>query len=195
MSTATPPVTTQSSVKPAADPAIYKILDDGTVLYKTYQQAESAKKLQAGTQPAIAVKKLSQVKYGDKHLAKDGQTVPYTLGSLVEFQLTGLVVVIVVLAGLSIICAAIGRLIKALDRGAVATLPIASPILEQPASPATATGIQPPGLTDQHLLVLLTAAASEAIGRPVRIEKFLSISKAGNWAVQGRSELHSHRLK
>jgi hypothetical protein len=194
MSTATPPVTVQPPTKTAADPAIYKILDDGTVLYRTYQQAESAKLLQAGSQPDTTAKKMSQVKYGEMYLTKDGQTVPYTLGSLAEFQLTGLIVVIVVLSGLSIICAALGRLIKSLDCGAVSESAIPSPALEQPPPPAPATGIHP-GLTDQHLLVLLSAAACEAIGRPVRIERFRSISKAGNWAEQGRSELHSHRLK
>jgi hypothetical protein len=137
MSTATPPVTVQPPTKTAADPAIYKILDDGTVLYRTYQQAESAKLLQAGSQPDTTAKKMSQVKYGEMYLTKDGQTVPYTLGSLAEFQLTGLIVVIVVLSGLSIICAALGRLIKSLDCGAVSESAIPSPALEQPPPPAS----------------------------------------------------------
>jgi len=110
---------TQQPATPAPqNPAIFKVLPDGTVLYKTWQDAEAARQQQkAGTQPGTTVKKLSQVKYGESYLSKDGQAVPYTLGGLVEFQFTGLIVVIVVLAGLSLICSAIGRLLKKLEPG------------------------------------------------------------------------------
>lgn len=192
MATATPPVTPPQSA-PTADPAVFKILEDGTVLYKTYQQAAHAKQLQTATQAGDAVKKLSQVKYGEKYLTTAGQVVPYTLGRLVEFQLTGLIVVLLVLVGLSLICSLIGRLIKLLDRSA-AELPVA---LSPAPSPPTATAATiHPGLTDQQLVVLLTAAATEAIGAPVRIASFRPANnKGGNWAAQGRSELQTHRLK
>lgn len=53
-----------------------------------------------------------------------------------------------------------------------------------------------PGLTDQQLVVLLTAAAYEVVASPVRIERFRPFTaKDWSWAAQGRSELHSHRLK
>lgn len=53
-----------------------------------------------------------------------------------------------------------------------------------------------PGLSDQELVVLLTAAASEAMGGSVRIERFRPLTdKDGSWTVQGRQILQSHRLK
>ncbi len=195
MSETTTPVTTPTTNKPAADPSVFKILDDGTVLYKTYQQAQDAKQLKSSRQAGNTTKKLSQAKYGENYRTKDGKVVPYTLASLVEFQFTGLIVVIIVLAGLSLICAAIGRLIKALDKGVVKSPAVSTVATELPSpAPAPAYGIHP-GLNDQQLVVLLTAAASEAIGSPVRIEKFRAINKGGNWSAQGRSELQSHRLK
>lgn len=190
------PATIPPQNRSAADPAIFKILDDGTVLYKTYQQAQEASRLLKGAaQTGDAAKKLSQVKYGEKYMTKDGQVMPYTMGGLVEFQLTGLIVVIVVLAGLSLICAAIGRLIKSLDKGS-AVLPAASAAAPIPASRSIpASGIHP-GLTDQQLVALLTAAASEMLANPVRIEQFQPQNTSDlNWVAQGRSELHTHRLK
>lgn len=53
-----------------------------------------------------------------------------------------------------------------------------------------------PGLSDQELVVVLTAAAYTVLGEAVRVEKFRSLSaKDWNWAAQGRRELQSHRLK
>lgn len=194
MSATTPPLQQSQPATPAADPAIFKILDDGTVLYKTYQQAQNAAQRLKSTTPATdTTKKLSQVKYGEKYLAKDGRVVPYTLGNLLEFQVTGLVVVILVLAGLSLVCAAIGRVIKGVERGK--TPSPAAAAAPQATSAVSDSGIHP-GLTDQQLVVLLTAAATEAVGSPVRIEKFRPLTaKDQNWSVQGRHELHTHRLK
>lgn len=60
---------------------------------------------------------------------------------------------------------------------------------------AASAGIHP-GLSDQQLVVLLTAAAFEALGRPVRIDQIRPLTaKCSNWSVQGRSDLQSHRLK
>lgn len=166
--TTSPEIQPQS--KQSVDPAVFKVLDDGTVLYKTYQQAENAsKQLKAASPASDAVKKLSQVKYGEKYVAKDGQVVPYTLGTLVEFQVTGLIVVMVVLLGLSLICAAIGRLIKALDRSEIKSPVTAGPSSVKPAPAVSTHGIHP-GLTDQQLVVVLTAAASEVVGAPVCID-------------------------
>ena len=52
------------------------------------------------------------------------------------------------------------------------------------------------GLTDQQLVVILTAAAYKVIGVPIRIEHIRHITaKNWGWVAQGRSELHTHRLK
>ena len=71
----------------------------------------------------------------------------------------------------------------------------ASPMNSPPAQ-STATESIHPGLSDQQLVVLLTAAASEILGGAVRIGRFRPLTaKDGNWAAQGRHNLHSHRLK
>ena len=96
--------------------------------------------------------------------------------------------------GLKMICSAIGRLIKSPERSGQEAPPAVS---TAPASviPVAASGIHP-GLTDQQLVVLLTAAACEVMGGHVRIERFRSLTtKDWNWVAQGRSELHTHRLK
>ena len=192
MSTAPTSLTTPPAASPAADQAIFKVLPDGTVLYKTYQQAEQAARQTKDTrQGGDAQKKQAQVKLGETHLAKDGQILPYTLGGLVEFQLTGLIVVMVVLISLSLICAAIGRLLRSLHVAPV--VPVVSTPLQPPT--ASASGIHP-GLSDQQLMVLLTAAAHEALGSPIRIAKFRPLAARDlNWSAQGRSVLQSHRLK
>jgi hypothetical protein len=60
---------------------------------------------------------------------------------------------------------------------------------------AAAHGIHP-GLSDQQLVVLLTAAACEALGGPVRIDRFRPMTaKDWNWAAQGRQHLQSHVLQ
>lgn len=53
-----------------------------------------------------------------------------------------------------------------------------------------------PGLSDQELVVVLTAAAYTVLGEAVHVEKFRPLfAKDWNWAAQGRRELQSHRLK
>lgn len=194
MSAQTATVQPLPPVKPTVETGVFKVLEDGTVLYKTCQQAEhAALRLKAANPGGDTAKKLSQVKFGDRYLAKDGQLAPYTVGNLVEFQATGLIVVMFVLAGLSIICSALGRLIRTLEdsRKTTADATAVASTVQTDSSPSIH-----PGLTDQQLVVLLTAAASEAIGTPVSIDKFRPMSaKDWNWAAQGRSRLHAHQLK
>lgn len=74
--------------------------------------------------------------------------------------------------------------------------PTAATSTGSPPTPvSTLSGIHP-GLTDQQLVVLLTAAASETLGGAVRIDRFRPLTaKDWNWASQGRQALQSHRLK
>jgi len=190
MSEQTPPAAHQ----PPDDPAIFKVLPDGRVLYKTYQQAEQAAQQLKSSQPAGEVaKSAGQAKLGETYLAKDGQTQPYTLTGLMEFQVTGLIVVMLVLCGLSLVCAAIGRLLKSLHGSAAArSIPAPAP---SSAKSAPVSGIHP-GLTDQQLAVILTAAAQEELGEPVRIKRFRPLNARDmSWSAKGRSDLQSHRLK
>ena len=71
----------------------------------------------------------------------------------------------------------------------------ASPTTSLSTQSAVTGGIHP-GLSNQQLVVLLTAAACEALGGAVRVDRFRRLTaKNGNWAAQGRHELQSHRLK
>jgi len=184
--------TTQPQPATVQPPAVFTVLDDGTVLYRTYQDAQAARLLQVDGQKSQALKAPSQVKLGEQYLAKDGNAAPYSLGGLVEFQVTGLIVVLVVLVSLSLICAAIGRLLNRLHTPQASTASIATAIPTE--NPATAS--IHPGLTDQQLLVLLTAAASEVLEEPVRVERFRPLNARDlTWASQGRHALQDHRLK
>jgi hypothetical protein len=71
----------------------------------------------------------------------------------------------------------------------------AAPAISPTTQSAAAGGIHP-GLSDQQLVALLTAAAYEALEQPVRVDRFRPLTvKDLNWAAQGRHELQSHRLK
>jgi ribosomal protein S17 len=175
-----------------SDPAIHAVLPDGTILYKSYQKAEQAsRQLKASKHADDAAKKQAQVKIGETYAAKDGQILPYTLGGLAEFQLTGLIVVIVVLFCLNLMCSAIGRLFK-MGKSSAAAQPNQSPL---PVFSSAESGIHP-GISDQQLVVILAASAQEMLGEPVRIKKFRPLSSRDqSWLAKGRSDLHSHQLK
>jgi hypothetical protein len=96
------------------------------------------------------------------------------------------------MSGLSVIGSAIGRLFKTRKPSVQEVSPAVAP---PDAGTTVPSGIHP-GLTDQQLVVLLTAAASEVMGGTVRIEKLRYLpGRNGSWVNQGRSELHTHRLK
>jgi hypothetical protein len=174
-------------------PAVFTVLPDGTVLYRTYRDAEAARVQKDSRQGDQALKQQSQVKLGEQYLAKDGNAAPYSLGGLVEFQVTGLIVVLVVLISLSLICAAIGRLLSVLHTPETSPVTV-TPAASTPAPPPAVT--IHPGLSDQQLVVLLTAAANEMLGETVRIERFRPLNgRDQNWAAQGRHALQDHRLK
>ena len=177
------------------NPAVFKVLDDGTVLYKTYRDAENAAlEMKGSPQKESGAVKMSQARLGATYPGRDGKPQTSTIGGLVEFQLTGLIVVVLVLAGLSIVCSLTGRLIKRLEQG-TRSQPLPQPSRSPDSAPSSETSVHP-GLSEQQLVVLLTAAATEAVGDPVRVEKFRPFSSRDwNWAAQGRMGLHSHRLK
>lgn len=176
--------------QPSENPAVFTTLPDGTVLYKSYRDAEqAARQLKAGKAAGSVAMKPGQAKLGETYLATDGQPRSSTLGGLMEFQFTGLIVVMVVLFCLYLICAAIGRLLRgvqcAFDSRSLS-----------PSAPVAATAGMHPGLTDQQLAVILTAAAQEAVGGPVRIERFRPLTPHDlDWVAGGRRDLQSHQLK
>jgi hypothetical protein len=143
-----------------------------------------------------AAKDLSAATYGEKYLTGDGQVVPCTLSGLVEFQVAGFIVVLVLMVGLYLISAALSRMIAPLLQSPLEPI---GPTVALPPGPISAPPLEVagmhPGLSNQQLVVLLTAAAFEVMGTPVRVDRILQLNVAdSNWTVEGRSVLHSHRL-
>ena len=126
-----------------------------------------------------------------------------TAGELVEFQLTGLLVVFVVLGAITAISALMSWMLKTFlpsqyygkttPAPAAKAAPAAPAAKAAPVGAATAT---PSGLTQEKLLVILTAAAHEVLGVPVSVVSFRPVGSADAlWTVQGRATHHSsHKL-
>jgi hypothetical protein len=131
---------------------------------------------------------------------KGGFAAQATVGQLMEFQLTGLLVVFVVLGAITLVSMISSWLLKILAPGqyfgttAQAPAPPAAAVAKPAvARPAAATTTIHPGLADDKLLAILVAAAEAAIGKSVSIVSFGPIDS--NWSAQGRIAIHSsHRL-
>lgn len=132
-------------------------------------------------------------------IGKGGFGAKATLGQLVEFQLTGLFVVFTVLGGLTLLCYLLAWILKTVAPNQYFVRPSAEAVAKptppaKPIAPALAPG-EPsihPGLTDEELIVILVAAASEAMGRAVSIVSFRPMdSMDWRWSLQGRVDLHS----
>jgi hypothetical protein len=142
-------------------------------------------------------------------LGKGGFSVQPTFGQVVEFQLTGLMVVFTVLGGLTLMCYLLAWMLKTVApdqfHGKSKPAPAAPAAPKQAAvalAPAVTAGAAPvvtgihPGLSDEELVAILAVAASEGMGRPVSLVKFRpQDSMDWTWSVQGRVGLHSsHKL-
>ena len=191
----------EQSIAPASGPAAPSphpaaagtVQNDVTVPYASPQQAKAA----GGPSGANTAKKLALATYGDHYLGSNGQEVPCTLWGVLEFQATGFLVVMAAMVALWLVARTLARLAGTLQStadGAQAT-PSLQPLPLEPQQPATTGGLHP-GLTDQQLVVILTAAASEVLNSTVRINKIRPINAGDtNWTAEGRMVLHSHRLK
>ena len=148
-------------------------------------------------------------------VGKGGFSEQATFGQVLEFQLTGLLVVFTVLGGLTILCYLLGWLLKTIapsqyygKAGApvnpTAVKPVApaaaalAPAAPAPAAPAPAVAVPVsgasihPGLSDAELLAILAVAAAEGVGQPVNIVRFRSQdSMDWTWSIQGRVGLHA----
>ena len=142
---------------------------------------------------------------------KGGFSEQATLGELVEFQFTGLLVVFVVLGSLTVLCYLIGWVLKTIapDQyyGKAKAVKPAAPVAKVPPpapKPAAATPavVAPaptsihPGLTDEQLMAILAVAATEALGQAVAVVSFRPLgSMDWTWSIQGRVQHHtSHAL-
>lgn len=126
----------------------------------------------------------------------------------VEFEASGVVVVILVVALLAFLGYALSVLrsimlgeFKGIADASAAPAPVvhaaapaapAAPVAH--AAPAASAQIHP-GLTNEQLVVLLGVAAAEVLGPNVQVVKFRPMNNSDwSWAAQGRSDLHSNRL-
>lgn len=133
---------------------------------------------------------------------KGGFSAKPELGELVEFQLTGLLVVFTVLGGITLVCNLISLILKTIapdqyhcrsNAPVVQAKPVAAPAH---AAVSTVAHTIHPGLADEKLVAILSAAAHEALGRPVSVVSFRPVDGMDRtWTVQGRVGLHtSHSL-
>jgi len=128
-----------------------------------------------------------------------------------EFEASGVVVVILVVALLAFLGYALSVLRsimlgefkgRAEEAAAPAHAGSAAPAVHATAPAAhaaPATHVAPaqihPGLSNEQLVVLLGVAAAEVLGPNVQVVKFRPMNNADwAWAAQGRSDLHSNRL-
>lgn len=134
---------------------------------------------------------------------ESGFSAKPTVGELVEFQATGLLVVFVVLGAITAISALMSWLLKTFlpsqYYGKTTPAPAAKAAPAAPAAkaaPVAAAAVTSSGLSQEKLLVILTAAAHEVLGGPVSVVSFRPVGSADAlWAVQGRATHHSsHKL-
>lgn len=148
-----------------------------------------------------------------QEVGKGGFSEQATLGQVIEFQLTGLLVVFTVLGGLTILCYVLAWLLKTIapsqyyGKAGAPGKPVApaapvkpaavaapAPVANAAAAPAAAAPVASihPGLTDAELIAILAVAATEGVGQAVNIVRF---RPQGNmdwtWSVQGRVGLHT----
>ena len=150
----------------------------------------------------VAVLAQSGAELASDVAGKGGFTAKATLAQLVEFQLTGLLVVFVVLGGLTVMCVLMAWLIKTLAPDQyyckaatpVAAKPVAANAL--PVATSAAPASVHPGLSDEEFVAILAVAATEVVGQAVSVVKFRTMdSMDWTWSVQGRVSLHSsHKL-
>jgi len=146
-------------------------------------------------------------------VGKGGFGETATLGQLVEFQATGLLVVFFVLGSLTVLSYLIGWILKKVAPDqyhgkpkaahppvAAKTPPPAAKAATPAAQAAPAVSVAPatihPGLSDEQLMAILAVAATEALGQAVTVVSFRPLgSMDWTWSIQGRVQHHtSHTL-
>jgi hypothetical protein len=160
---------------------------------------------------ALAATSGTSLAVAAEETGKGGFSAQATVGQLIEFQFTGLLVVFVVLGSLTVLCYLIGWVLKTIapDQyyGKAKAVKPAAPVAKVPPpapKPAAATPavVAPaptsihPGLTDEQLMAILAVAATEALGQAVAVVSFRPLgSMDWTWSIQGRVQHHtSHAL-
>jgi hypothetical protein len=133
----------------------------------------------------------------DAGKGKGGFSAKPTVGEIVEFQVTGLLVVFVVLGAITALSILMSWLLKVLVPsqyyGKTKPAAAAAPAPAAKAAPAAAPAATASGLSHDKLLVILAAAAQEVLGKSVAVVSY-SVADS-SWAMQGRvAHHHSHKL-
>ena len=170
------------------DSMVYKIVEthagNHAVLYKTYEQAVLARDVRDSIENAAGHKVLpiAKAKLGSTYCKGEysteqgckGESDTFGIGSLVEFQATGLIVVMCVIIGLTVLCYAMNFIMAKL--GLNKTKAPAPAVKAAPAAAAAPAAIGPahcdwdpnaksvhPGFTNKQLQAFLGIAAVAAL--------------------------------
>ena len=162
---------------------------------------------------ALAATSGTSLAVAAEETGKGGFSAQATVGQLIEFQFTGLLVVFVVLGSLTVLSYLIGWLLKRIapdqyhgkakashTSAPVAKAPAPAPVPAPKPAPAATPPAAPatihPGLTDEQLMAILAVAATEALGQAVAVVSFRPLgSMDWTWSIQGRVQHHtSHAL-
>lgn len=219
------PIKKQLQLMP--DSTVLEIRESGhkvTVLYKTNAQSREANARQdslanIGGSRALPIAK---ARVGNEYVTEQGTAQKFTLGKLVEFQATGLIIVMCVIIALWFLTVLMHVLLSKFigskaspeaPKPALAPAPAPAKSTLDPNAPSAHPGFTNgqlqaflsvaavsaldvhPGLTNEQLAVIFAVAAAEVLGGPCRVIKFKP-QNAPEWAwtVQGRAELNSNGL-
>jgi hypothetical protein len=186
--------------------AIFEIVENHggsvSILYKTYNQAKEAnlRKDSLANLEGSKVVSHAKAKLGSTYYTGKGdETATFGVGSLIEFQASGLLMVMLVITGLCILCYGMSALLKllGLNKAEIRKPAIPqSPVAAAPVAAAMPTAEIHPGLSNEKLAVIFAVSAAEILGRPCTVVRFRpQNTNDWVWAIQGRTELHSNGLK
>ena len=182
-------VQAQLSMPGMDDSMVYKIVEthsgNHSVLYKTYEQAVLARDVRDSIENAAGHKVLpiAKAKLGSTYCKGQysteqgckGDSDTFGIGSLVEFQATGLIVVMCVIIGLTVLCYLMNFIMAKLGLNKIKA-PAPAVKAQAAAAPAAAQAIAPahcdwdpnaksvhPGFTNKQLQAFLGIAAVAAL--------------------------------
>lgn len=170
------PIEKQLQLMP--DSAVLEINESGhkvTVLYKTNAESREANARQDSVANAggSRVIPIAKAKLGNKYVTEQGTTETFTLGKLVEFQATGLIIVMIVIVGLCLLTYLMNYVLNKFVLSRMAkpkaeSAPVQSAPVAQTIAPAKCT-LDPnapsvhPGFTNKQLQAFLSIAAISAL--------------------------------
>ena len=196
-------VQAQLTMPGMSDDMVYKIVEthagNHAVLYKTYDQAVLARDVRDSIENAAGHKVLpiAKAKLGSTYCKGEysteqgckGESDTFGIGSLVEFQATGLIVVMCVIVGLTVLCYLMNFIMAKLglnkDKAPAPAVKAAPAAAAAPAFlgiAAVAALEEHPGMTNDQFLALVTAAATQAIGQPCRVTAYRNINSPA-WTI------------